>query len=70
MGIRSLGVPILDSQGYADAAINLPVYTKDVSVKKLTSHYAPMLMKTAARISANRGYMDTFPAKDSSKKEI
>jgi IclR family pca regulon transcriptional regulator len=67
-GIRSIGVPILDSQGYADAAINLPVFTKNISLKKLTGHYGPMLMKTAGRISANRGYLGAYPAKNSSEK--
>lgn len=51
-GIRAIAAPIFSAKGNAEAAINMPVFTKTVSQRQLTKRYAPMLVDTATRISA------------------
>jgi len=52
-GIRAIGAPIFNARREIKGAINMPVFSKSVSVKQLTSQYAPMLISTAERISAS-----------------
>ena len=60
-GIRGIGAPIFNSKGKVDAAVNMPVFSKSVSLRQLTKQYAPMLMRTAIDISASRGFMARPP---------
>jgi IclR family pca regulon transcriptional regulator len=56
-GIRGIGAPIFNSKGKVDAAVNMPVFSKSVSLRQLTRQYAPMLVRTALHISESRGFM-------------
>lgn len=55
-GLASIAVPVFDSAGHAEAAINVPVYTRLCSVKKLIEVNLPFLLSTARVISELRGY--------------
>lgn len=55
-GIRAIGVPIFNPEGKADAAVNMPVFSRSISLKQLIKEYAPLLLGTAADISASRGF--------------
>jgi IclR family pca regulon transcriptional regulator len=55
-GIRAIGAPVFDSRGEADAAMNMPVFSKSVSLRQLTRQFAPLLVRAAAEISASRGF--------------
>jgi IclR family transcriptional regulator, pca regulon regulatory protein len=60
-GIRGIGAPIFNSEGKVDAAVNMPVFSKSVSLRQLTRQYAPMLLRTASDISGSRGFMGPPP---------
>jgi IclR family pca regulon transcriptional regulator len=60
-GIRAIGAPIFNAGGKADAAVNMPVFSKSISLRQLTKHYAPNLLRTAADISGSRGFAG-YPA--------
>jgi IclR family pca regulon transcriptional regulator len=55
-GIRAIGAPIFDGQGTVEGAINMPVFSKTISLKQLTGKFAPMLVRVAGEISACRGF--------------
>jgi len=65
-GIRAIAAPIFEGAGMVDAAINMPVFSRTVSLRELTERYAPMLVRTAGDISETRGYrkagLDPLPA--------
>jgi len=60
VGIRAIGAPIFSSKGTVEAAINMPVFIGGVSLEKLVERYAPMLVNTADKISASRGFTGHF----------
>ncbi len=55
-GLASIAVPVFDSTGNAEAAVNIPVYTRLCSVRKLVEVNLPFLRQTAGIISELRGY--------------
>lgn len=55
-GSRGIAAPILDGRGDLEAAVNMPVFSSEVSLKRLLSDYLPPLLDTARRISEGRGY--------------
>ena len=55
-GLRSIAAPIRGRDGVAEAAINLAVHSSMVSSADMGSRFGPVLMRTAADISARLGY--------------
>jgi IclR family pca regulon transcriptional regulator len=55
-GLRAIGAPVFNHKGVADGGINIPVFAHQVSKEELIERYAPLLMSTAAAISAARGF--------------
>ncbi len=55
-GLASVAVPVFDAAGHAEAAINVPVYTRLCTVEKLIDDHLPFLLATAQGISELRGY--------------
>jgi len=55
-GSRGIAAPIFDGRGNLEAAINMPVFSSEVSLDHLLSNYLPPLLDTAKRISEGRGY--------------
>ncbi len=56
-GVRSIAAPILRSGGEVEGAINMPCPTQMVSLQELNKEYAAMLVQTARKISAARGFV-------------
>lgn len=56
-GVRSIAAPIFDKLGCVEGAVNMPVFSHQVSVSKLIKIYLPMLLDTTGKISAARGFM-------------
>jgi IclR family pca regulon transcriptional regulator len=56
-GVRSIAGPIFDKQGCIEGAVNMPVFSHQVSVSKLIKTYLPMLLDATGKISAARGFM-------------
>jgi IclR family pca regulon transcriptional regulator len=56
-GVRSIAAPIFDKQGCIEGAVNMPVFSHQVSVSKLIKTYLPMLLDATGKISAARGFM-------------
>lgn len=52
-GVRSAGVPILDRDGHAVAALGTIVNAREVSITQLRTRAVPALLATAERISAD-----------------
>jgi IclR family pca regulon transcriptional regulator len=52
-GIRSIAAPVYDSNAHVFAALNVSVHAAETSVETLTGHYLPLLLRTAAAISAD-----------------
>lgn len=55
-GLRSIAAPILSHEGVAVAAINLAVHSSMVSISDLGERLSPVLIRTAADISARLGH--------------
>jgi IclR family transcriptional regulator, pca regulon regulatory protein len=55
-GLRSIAAPILGHDGSAAGAINLAVHSSMVSSSSLGARLGPILVRTAADISARLGY--------------
>jgi IclR family pca regulon transcriptional regulator len=55
-GLRSIAAPVLTHDGAAAAAINLAVHSSMVSSANMGARFGPVLMRTAADISARLGY--------------
>jgi IclR family pca regulon transcriptional regulator len=51
LGLRSIAVPIMTSEGNAFAAINVGVHASRISVEDLTTRILPLLRSTAAELS-------------------
>nr|MDA8124374.1 IclR family transcriptional regulator [Deltaproteobacteria bacterium] len=56
-GVRAIAVPIFDKQGCVEGAVNMPVFSHQVSVSKLLKTYLPMLLDASGKISAARGFV-------------
>jgi IclR family pca regulon transcriptional regulator len=50
VGLRSVAAPVLDSQGWSQAAINIAVPTTRYSLGRLESELAPAVVRTAREI--------------------
>src|SRR5581483_7363197 len=57
-GLRSIAAPILSHEGAAVAAINIAVHRSMVSIPDLGKRLGPVLVRTAADISARLGYRE------------
>lgn len=55
-GLRSIAAPVLTHDGAGAAAINLAVHSSMVSSADMGARFGPVLMRTAADISARLGY--------------
>jgi IclR family transcriptional regulator, pca regulon regulatory protein len=58
-GLRSIAAPILSHEGVAVAGINLAVHSSMVSTAHLGERLSPVLVRTAAEISARLGHRPT-----------
>jgi IclR family pca regulon transcriptional regulator len=54
-GLRAIAAPIFNGRGSVEAAVNMPVFSIEVSLKELTERHLPLLLNTAAKISAALG---------------
>lgn len=52
-GIRSIAAPVRDGSGCVAAALNISVHAAETSLDTLTGQYLPLLLQTAAAISAD-----------------
>src|SRR5213080_1069004 len=52
-GIRSIAAPVRDGSQQVVAALNVTVHAAETSIKILTEKYLPILLQTAAAISAD-----------------
>ena len=52
-GIRSIAAPVRDGSGRVAAALNVTVHAAETSIETLTGDYLPLLLQTAAAISAD-----------------
>ena len=52
-GIRSIAAPVRDGTNHVAAALNVTVHAAETSIEILTERYLPLLLQTAAAISAD-----------------
>jgi IclR family pca regulon transcriptional regulator len=52
-GIRSIAAPVRDGNNQVITALNVSVHAAETSIEKLTGEYLPLLLQTAAAISAD-----------------
>lgn len=52
-GIRSIAAPVRDSDNHVVAALNVCVHAAETSIELLTCKYLPLLLQTAAAVSAD-----------------
>lgn len=52
-GIRSIAAPVRDSDNHVVAALNVCVHAAETSIELLTNKHLPLLVQTAAAISAD-----------------
>ena len=52
-GIRSIATPVRDGVNHVVAALNVSVHAAETSIETLTEKYLPLLLQTAAAISAD-----------------
>jgi IclR family transcriptional regulator, pca regulon regulatory protein len=52
-GIRSIAAPLRDGTNHVVAALNVTVHAAETSIETLTGKYLPLLLQTAAAISAD-----------------
>ncbi len=57
-GLRAIGAPVFNYKGVVEGAINMAVFSVEVSLRELMERYLPLLLETAKKISATRGYMN------------
>lgn len=55
-GLRAIAAPIFDNRGNVEGAINIPVFSYEVSRDELLEKYVPILLSTTQQISASRGF--------------
>ncbi len=61
LGLRAIGVPILDGQAQPVAAINVATFSQMCGREELLDNIAPKLLETARIISLSRGYTGPWP---------
>ncbi len=54
-GLRAIAAPVFNNQNKVEAAINIPVFSYEVTRAQLMKRYVPMLLDTAEKISASLG---------------
>jgi IclR family transcriptional regulator, pca regulon regulatory protein len=60
-GIRSIAAPVRDHASHVLAALNVSVHAAETSIETLTERYLPLLLETAAAISADWTVLRTRP---------
>jgi IclR family pca regulon transcriptional regulator len=60
-GIRSIATPVRDGGNQVVAALNISVHAAETSIETLTEQYLPLLMQTAAAISADWALWQSRP---------
>jgi IclR family transcriptional regulator, pca regulon regulatory protein len=60
-GIRSIATPVRDSTDSVVAALNVTVHAAETSIETLTEKYLPLLLQTAASISADWALWQSRP---------
>lgn len=60
-GIRSIAAPVRDGSGRVAAALNVTVHAAETSIETLTDKYLPLLLQTAAAISADWALWQSRP---------
>lgn len=58
VGLRSVAAPVLDSQGWSVAALNLAVSTTRMSREQMKSELAPLVMRTAREMESAMSFLD------------
>ncbi|GAA4575111.1 IclR family transcriptional regulator domain-containing protein [Planotetraspora kaengkrachanensis] len=61
LGIRSVAVPLRDGTGRVVAALNVNAHAAETPVEKLTEEHLPLLLRTAAAISADWALHESIP---------
>ncbi|HEU5370332.1 MAG TPA: IclR family transcriptional regulator C-terminal domain-containing protein [Ktedonobacterales bacterium] len=62
-GIRSIAAPVRDGSNQVIAALNISVHAAETSIETLTEQYLPLLLQTAAAISADWALWQSRPEK-------
>lgn len=60
-GVRSIAVPVPDGSGSASVAMNIAVYSAEVSTEQLIEEYLPALRRTAEDITAEWILLQSLP---------
>jgi IclR family pca regulon transcriptional regulator len=60
-GIRSIAAPVRDGTNHVVAALNVSVHAAETSIETLTQQYLPLLLQTAAAISADWALWQSRP---------
>ncbi len=60
-GIRSIAAPVRDGTNQVIAALNVTVHAAETSIETLTGEYLPLLLQTAAAISADWALWQSRP---------
>ncbi len=60
-GIRSIAAPVRDGTNRVVAALNISVHAAETSIETLTGQYLPLLLQTAAAISADWALWQSRP---------
>jgi IclR family pca regulon transcriptional regulator len=60
-GIRSIAAPVRDGTNQVVAALNVSVHAAETSIETLTGQYLPLLLQTAAAISADWALWQSRP---------
>lgn len=63
LGIRSVAAPLRDGDGTVVAALDVTVHAAETSVQVLTEQHLPLLLRTAADISADLARLDSLPVR-------
>ncbi|MEZ5375858.1 MAG: IclR family transcriptional regulator C-terminal domain-containing protein [Acidimicrobiales bacterium] len=61
LGVRSVAAPVRDADGRAIAAMNVTVHAAETSIETLTNDYLPLLLDTAANVSAEWSNLSRLP---------
>ncbi|MFI6482474.1 IclR family transcriptional regulator C-terminal domain-containing protein [Nonomuraea sp. NPDC050663] len=61
LGIRSVAAPLRDGLGNVIAAVNVNAHAAETTVEKLTEEHLPVLLSTAAAISADWALYEAVP---------
>lgn len=61
LGIRSIAAPVRDFDGRTAAAMNVTVHAAETSIDTLTGEYLPLLLATAAAVTAEWANLERLP---------